>query len=218
MFTLLKSIAIVSLALLTACDKGPDVFSFNNFSSLLMNDEPVKTVTQLTFKGLEGTWRGRDHNIELSEFSTSRSRPDGSFSKLDYYEAAVIYTDGNGRGSIDVSMYSILFIKVSGQPFVELISKGTHDNDYDFSFRVSTWLKINKLSRDTIIVQLPTSKFATAYMKANSFSYFIPAEYRNKKEFPVYITEDPDRLADLLKSLSRFPEAFQAPDTLLRLR
>ena len=206
-FRFLQLLAMVSLLFITACGKKPEVFSFNNFSSVLSKNEKVKSVAPFPAKGIEGTWRGMGHDIEITP---------GSINHLDIYTAALIDTNKNAVSSIDTTSYSILFITVAGHPFAEVISEGSHINAHDFLVPVSTWLKINKFSGDTIIVQMPASKFATAYMQANNYNYFIPAEYKNEKEFPVYITEDPDGLAGLLNNFCRFPGAFQPPDTLLR--
>lgn len=199
--------AAASWLLITACEKQPEVFSFNNFSSALIKGERVKTVAPFSAKGIEGTWSGMGHEIEITP---------GTSNHLNIYIAALIDTNKSDKAGIDTTSYSILLITVAGHRFAEVISEGSHINAHDFMIPVSTWLKINKLSWDTIIVQMPASKFASSYMKANNYSYFIPAEYKNEKEFPVYITEDPDRLAALLNNLWKFPAAFQPPDTLLR--
>jgi hypothetical protein len=167
----------------------------------------VKTVAPFSAKGIEGTWNGMGHDIEITA---------GTNNHLNFYSAALIDTNKSDKAGIDTTSYSILLITVAGHRFAEVISEGSHINAHDFMLPISTWLKINKLSPDTIIVQMPASKFTTAYMKENNYSYFIPFEFKNEKEFPVYITEDPDRLAALLNNMWKFPAAFQSPDTLLR--
>lgn len=205
--TIFLSITAVSFLLITACDKTPEVFSFNNFSSVLIKNERVKTVAPFSAKGIEGTWSGMGHDIQITP---------GSIDNQHVYTAAMIDTNKTAGSIVDTTSYSILFVTVAGRRFAEVISEGSHINAHDFMIPVCTWLKINKLSWDTIIVQMPASKFVTTYMKANNYSYFIPAEFKNEKEFPVYITEDPDRLATLLSNIWRLPAAFQPPDTLLR--
>jgi len=192
---------------ISACNKSPEVFSLNNFTSVFTDSGTVQSVSQFSIKGITGYWSGMEHLIKIEPYSINN---------VDLYTAELIDTGESLQGSIDTTVFTILFFTVADHPFAEVISQGGRLAAHDFMLPASTYFKINKLTPDTIIVQMPQSKFTSAYMKANNFNYFIPDDYKKEKEFPVYITEQPNRLADLLNILCTFPGAFQVPDTIIR--
>jgi len=83
---------------------------------------------------------------------------------------------------------------------------------------ISTYLKLNKRTKDTIIIQMPDGKFAETFLKMKGYRYFIPYESYKDESGPIYLTENPENLAQVLKELYAITEAFQRPDTLIRLR
>ncbi len=209
--------SLFAAAFLISCDKAPVLFSVNNFNANL-DDSAVSTVVKLTqTKGIEGTWIGMDHEIKvLPDLNLSPESSDTiSFISKQTYTVQFIDT-ANNKTLPDTTEYKALFIRINGQLLLEIISEGTNNTDHDLRLEISTYLKINKLKPDTVIVQMPESKFTEAYLKANRYHYFIPTEFKTEKLRPLYLTEDPVRLALLLKDLCRFPKAFQAPDTILR--
>lgn len=201
-------LAVLLLLLFSACEKAPQVFSLNNFTSVYSAGQDVPLVKLLPSKDLEGTWMGMGHHINIVTVSLNN---------VERFIAELIDTSSANTSVKDTTEYYILFISVAGHPFIEIISEGNKNADHDFMLPVSTYLKIDKLTPDTIIVQMPSSNFTSAYLKDNRYNYFIPAEYKTEKEFPVYITEDPYRLAEILNGLCNFSNAFQQPDTLVRI-
>ncbi|TAL40355.1 MAG: hypothetical protein EPN92_15055, partial [Chitinophagaceae bacterium] len=73
----------IALLFFTACDKAPQVFSLNNFTSELANNEGVASVTLLPVKEIEGTWLGMGHQIKVEP---------GSVSNIDIYSVELIDT------------------------------------------------------------------------------------------------------------------------------
>jgi hypothetical protein len=206
-FTALQRLILFSLLLMTGCDRSPQVFSVNNFASVLEDCGSVATVAPLPVEEIEGTWIGMEHQIRLSAWSLNN---------INMYKAELTDTAISKSNNKDTTAYEVLFITIAGQPFVEVISEGTRNADHDFMIPLSTYFKINKLTADTIIVQMPKSDFTEAYLKANGYSYFVPYECKREEIYPVYVTEDPVRLASLLSGLSRQSKAFQAADTIVR--
>ncbi len=199
---------LLYLLLITACNRSPQVFSFNNFATELSDSSTVEKVTLFPVKDIEGDWSGLDHRIKISFYSTIKG--------MDAYTAELIDTAEDKSGNIDTTSYYLVFITIAGHPFAEVLSEGTKPASHDFTVPVSTYLKINKLSPDTIIVQMPSGVFAAAYMKDNHYNYFVPYSDKNEKVYPVYITEEPDRLAELLNGLCNFPKAFLPADTIVK--
>jgi hypothetical protein len=131
------------------------------------------------------------------------------------YFAELIDTAPDKGGFIDTTAYDLTFISIAGQPFLEVISPGTKISAHDFMLPISTYFKINKLTADTLILQMPESKYTEGYLKAKGYAYFVPSDYNKEDSYPLYITEKPERLGQLLKELSAIPQAFQQADTLV---
>ena len=158
-----------------------------------------------------------EHEIKvLPDFNLAPESSDNiPFKSKQTYTVQFIDTDNN-KVLVDTTEYKALFLKINGQLFLEIISEGTNNTDHDLRLEISTYFKINKLNPDTVIVQMPESKFTEAYLKANRYHYFILTESKTEKIRPLYLTEDPEKIAVLLKELCKFPKAFQKPDTILR--
>jgi hypothetical protein len=209
--------SLFAATFLISCDRAPMLFSVNNFNANL-DDSAVSSVVKLTStKGIEGTWLGMEHEIKvLPDFNLSPESSDSIPLKSKQTYTIQFIDTANNKTLPDTTEYKALFIKINGQIFLEIISEGTNNTDHDLRLEISTYLKINKITPDTVIVQMPESKFTEAYLKANGYHYFILTESKTEKVRPLYLTEDPQKLALLLKNLCKFPKAFQMPDTILR--
>lgn len=209
--------SLFAAAFLISCDKVPVLFSVNNFNANL-DDSAVSSIVKLTrTKGIEGKWLGMEHEIKvLPDFNLAPESSDSvPFKSKQTYTVQFIDTAEN-KTLPDTTEYKALFIKINGQLFLEVISEGTNNTDHDLRLEISTYLKINKLTPDTVIIQMPETKFTEAYLKANRYHYFIPTEFKTEEIRPLYLTEDPVKLAALLNDLCKFTKAFQTPDTILR--
>jgi hypothetical protein len=209
--------SLFAAAFLISCDRSPMLFSVNNFNANL-DDSAVSSIVKLTqTKGIEGTWLGMEHEIKvLPDFNLASENSDSITLKPKQTYTVQFIDTANNKTLPDTTEYKALFIKIKGQLFLEIISEGTNNTDHDLRLEISTYLKINKLTTDTVIVQMPESKFTEAYLKANGYHYFILAESKTEKIRPLYLTEDPEKIAVLLKDLCKFPKAFQPADTILR--
>jgi hypothetical protein len=121
-------------------------------------------------------------------------------------------------GFRDTTMYDLFFFSIAGKQYIEVVSPGTKISAHDFMLPISTYLKINKLTRDTIIIQMPDGKYTETFLKLKGFKYFIPYESSGGESVPIYLTENPENMAKVLKELYPIPEAFQRADTLIRMR
>ena len=67
-----------------------------------------------------------------------------------------------------------------------------------------------------MILQMLDGQFMKGYLKSNGYNYFVPYDYLKEDITPIYITENPDKLAELLNAIYTVPEAFQRADTLVK--
>lgn len=206
------------LLLLVGCDRMPQVYSVNYFRSGFENNGSIPGVKRMPVQEIIGVWEGLNHQIKVSSCSFSNFLRDTLNTKKGacMYFAELIDKDPDKAGFMDTTAYDLTFIYIAGQPFLEVISPGTKISAHDFMLPISTYLKINKLTPDTLIVQMPESVYTEGFLKAKGYAYFVPADYNKEDSYPLYITETPERLGLLLKELSAIPQAFQKADTLVK--
>jgi hypothetical protein len=199
-------IAICCL-LLAACDRTPEVFSVNNFS--MVNKDSIRArmgVTALPIPEITGHWTGLQHDIDINITN--------GYNRLTFYSVALIDTIRSKDSG--TAFFDIDFMAVNGLPYIEVLSYGGQWDIHDFRLVLSTYIKINKLTIDTIIMQMLNSKFTEGWLKAKGYKYFVTTEDKGHKDHPIYLTENLPRLATLLKQLYRVPQAFQVADTIVR--
>ena len=191
---------------LAACEKAPEVFSVNNFS---MVQDSVRTrmgVTALTLPDITGHWTGLEHNIDVNITN--------GMNGINFYSVRLIDT-AHSRDSSS-TWFDVDFMAAAGKPYAEVISWGCDRDPHEFSLVLSTYLKINKLTSDTIIVQMLNSAYTEKWLKARRYNYFVTEEEKKQKEHFIYLTEDLPQLTAILKELYRVPQVFQSPDTIVR--
>ncbi len=217
--TVLLLVSIVAF-LCSACDKSPQVFSVNNFRTGFEENGKLSPVLPIPVKGLTGIWIGLEHKLKISPSISSGFRNTGNKPLKDtsFFIVELIDTLQEQDGFRDTTSYDLAFFSIAGQQYIEVVSPGTKIAAHDFMLPISTYLKLNKLTRDTIIIQMPDGIFTEAFLKSNGFTYFIPYENNKDENGPIYLTENPEKLAQVLKALYPIPEAFQRADTLIRMK
>jgi hypothetical protein len=109
-------------------------------------------------------------------------------------------------------------VSIYGQIYIEIVSDDKHRSWHDFVLPAKTYLKVNKLKTDTIIVQMLKSDSTALWLKTNGYNYFIPARYRNDEIYPLYISEDPVKPGEIIYKINTVPGVYQVPDTIIRKR
>lgn len=164
----------------------------------------IAGVKQLEIPAIKGEWMGLEHRIQVDITN--------GVNGLMLYSVILIDTARNkDSGSVG---YDIHFMSVAGKPYIELIH--WQQDPHGMNFSTSTYLKIKKITADTIIVQMPDSYFTEGWLQANGYNFFVLADEKYEKDHAVYLTEEPERLAILLKELYNIKRAFQSPDTIIR--
>jgi hypothetical protein len=206
--------------LFNSCDRSPQVFSVNNFRTGFEDNGKSNLVKPMPVKGLTGVWIGLEHQLKISPSISSGYRNNDSklLKDTSFFIVELIDTLQEQNGFRDTTLYDLAFFSIEGQQYIEVVSPGTKIAAHDFMLPISTYLKLNKLTKDTIIIQMPEGKFTEAFLKSKGFNYFIPYENSKDEMGPIYLTENPEKLAQVLKALYPLKEAFQRADTLVRLR
>ena len=221
----------VLLLIFTTCSKYPQVFSVNNFMTELSNSRKVPNVSLLEIKGLQGNWTGLStgrwidtlHRIGINNGSSNDINT--YLVHVNYKGADITNTSledpmGHDAGYTDTTHYEMIFISVNGQTYAELVSFGKHESENFFKLPLclSTYAKVNKISSDTIIVQMPNGRVVIPYIEKNNYQHFIPFVSKIDSSFIcVYLTEEPTGLAKILGELYTLPHAYQSPDTIVRV-
>lgn len=202
-----KLISFFSLTLLLiACDREPEVFSVNNYTMVQDSVRALMGVKALSIPDITGHWTGMGHNIVINITN--------GVNGLTLYSAGLIDTmDCKDCGT---TYFDVDFMTAGGKPYVEVIDWGGMANSHDYKLTSSTYLKINKLTVDTIIVQLMKSAFTEGWLKSKGFKFFVTYEEKLRKDHRLYLTEDLPRLAGLLKQAYHVPQVFHVADTLVR--
>ncbi len=202
---IITSLLLLCLVL-TGCDKAPEVFSVNNFSMLHDSSRARIGVTAILLPNISGYWTGMEHNIDINITN--------GMNGLDLYSVTLIDTAAS-RDSGSTS-FDINFMATGGKPYAEVYSWNSWKAHEFNTLTITTYLKINKLTADTIIVQMMDSHFTKSWLKVKGYRFFTPADEKAGEDHTVYLTENLPRLATLLKELYRFPKAFQMADTIVR--
>jgi hypothetical protein len=213
-------VVFIVVLLCSACDKSPQVFSVNNFRTGFEENGKSGSVLSTPVKGLTGIWIGLEHTLKISPSISTGFRNTGNKPLKDtsFFIVELIDSIEEKSGFRDTTSYDLSFFSIAGQQYIEVVSPGTKIAAHDFMLPISTYLKLNKRTKDTIIIQMPDGKYTEAFLKSKGYRYFIPFESDKEENGPIYLTENPENLARVLKDLYSIPEAFQHPDTLIRLR
>jgi len=202
---LLYVLLLAQLLLLMSCGSRPEVYSLNNFAMIQDSERLIVGVREMDIPAITGEWMGMEHKIQIAVTN--------SINGLQLYSVTLTDTArGKDSGS---AYYDIHFMSTSGKPYIELVY-WQHGDPHGMGISNSTFLKINRLTADTIIVQLPNSYFTEGWLQAKGYNFFVPADEKYDKGHNVYLTEEPERLAILLKELYDVERAFQPPDTIIR--
>ena len=127
---------------------------------------------------------------------------------------------GHDAGYTDTTHYEMIFISVNGQTYAELVSFGKYESENFFKLPlcISTYAKVNKINSDTIIVQMLNGRAVIPLIEKNKYQYFVPFVSKIDTGFTcVYLTEEPAGLAKILGELYAVPQAYQPPDTIIRV-
>lgn len=197
------------LLLLAGCKSVPDVFSVNNFTMTDSAGRVAAGVKKIAVPDIAGNWTGMEHAIHIEgTVSTINGLPIYSIGMIDT-------THSRDSGA---TWYDVAFIKAGSYSYAEVISWGINRDEHDFNLVLSAYARLNKLTRDTIIIQQMNSSFTEGWLKAKGYRYFITADEKSKKDPAIYLTEDLPRLGKLLKEIYRETRAFKEADTLVRVR
>jgi hypothetical protein len=211
--------SIISL-LCSTCDKSPQVFSVNNFKTGFEENGKNGSVLPMPVKGITGLWTGLEHTLKISTSISSGFRNTGNepLNDTSFFIVEMIDPIQEQGGFRDTTTYDLTFFSIAGQQYIEVVSPGTKISAHDFMLPISTYLKLNKITKDTIIIQMPDGKYTETFLKLKGFKYFIPYETYKDERGPIYLFENPGNMARVLKELYLIPEAFQRADTLIRMR
>lgn len=201
----LYMLVFAQLLLVTACGKRPEVFSVNNFSMIQDSERLIVGVKEMKIPEIKGEWTGLEHRIQVDITN--------GINGLNLYAVKLIDT-ARGKDS-GAAIYDIHFMTTAGKPYIEMI-RFQDSEPHNMGISTSTYLKIKKITADTIIVQLPSSYFTEGWLQARGYNFFVLADEKYEKGHAVYLTEEPERLAILLKELYHVKRAFQSPDTIIR--
>jgi hypothetical protein len=194
------------LLLLVACNKIPKVFSVNNFTMVQDSARAVMGVTALPLPDITGHWTGLEHNIDINLTN--------GINGVTLYAAGLIDTmHSRDSGS---TWFDVHFMATGGKPWVEVIDWGGMGDEHDYTLTTSIYLKINKLTADTIIVQMLNNEYTEGWLQKKGYRYFVTAQEKHHTDHTLYLTEDLPRLTLLLKELYRVPKAFMEADTIVR--
>jgi hypothetical protein len=210
----------IAALLFTACDKSPQVFSVNSFRTGFEENGKSSNVLPIPVKGLIGIWSGLDHTLKISPSISSGFRNTGNKSLKDtsFFIVELIDSILEQGAFRDTTIYDMSFFSIAGHAYIEIISPGTKIAAHDFMLPISTYLKLNKHTKDTIVFQMLDGKYTETFLKSKGFKFFIPYDISQGESGPIYLTENPENLARVLKDLYTIPAAFQRADTLIRLR
>lgn len=191
----------------TSCENSPQVFSVNNFSMGHDNDRERIGIKSIDVEGITGHWVGLRHEIAVNLTN--------GVNGLTLYSVALMDTAASKDSG--TTWFDIDFMTVSGRPYIEVIDRGVKSG-HSFNLVLSTYSRLNKLTRDTIIIQMQNSEFTHNWFKTRGYQYFQTAEEKTREDHAIYLTEDLPRLAAALKELYHIPQAFLVADTLVRKR
>lgn len=165
----------------------------------------IMGVKALSIPDITGLWTGMGHNIKINITN--------GINGLTLYSVALI--DIMDCKFCGTTIFDTDFMTAGGKPYVEVITWGGGDS-HDFTLTISTYLKINKLTKDTIIVQTMNNAFTEGWLKSKGFKFFVPYIEKLDKDRRLYLTEDLPRLANLLNEAYSVPQIFNMADTLVR--
>lgn len=201
---ILSALLYAMPVLLISCEKIPEVISVNNFSMVQDSARQKIGVRKLKTPDIKGEWLGLAHKIRIDTTNGTNG--------LEFYSVELIDTgDDKSSGS---KYYDVDFLSVNRKPFIEVINWENADS-HGIGLPASTYLKIVKLTADTMIVQVMKSEFTERWLKANGFKFFVLADDKTSKDHTVYLIEEPARLAKMLRLIYDQPKFFKPPDTLI---
>jgi hypothetical protein len=201
------------------CDKTPQVYTINSFWPALTDSTAIGGIKVLRINGLEGTWVGLGHQLQIQpDTLISGSNESGLiYRRGRTYTVQLIDIPENAPASkIDTTPCRILLIDMGGKPWVEVRTESKEQYDHTFFLEVSSILKLEKISTDTLILKMPAATFVEKWLKEHNYNSFTPEVFKDSEKYPLYITEPADRLAIIFSALAPIEKAFLLPDTLVR--
>lgn len=195
------------VVIMYGCEKRPDVICLNNFTMIQKSERARIGISDMEVAAIAGQWMGMGHKIQVE-------RSISSINEVTLYGVMLIDTASQKDGG--PGYYNIHFMKVAEAPYIEAIYLGD-DDPHGFGMTTSTFLKIERLGKDTVVFRMLDAKFLESWLKKNGYRSFVPTEEKNSEVHTIYLIDDPPRLAQILRQLNRVPKAFQSPDTIIRV-
>jgi hypothetical protein len=193
--------------LLTSCEKYPALLTLHNYYDAGEKQRNVLQVTTIPAPDISGDWQGLKHKISIFDLSFGRTEYK-DYTVLMYYTfASVEHT----------AQYNMRFISIAGKKYIEAAETET-TNPYSVLPAICSYLKLDKLSADTIIFRMINGSFAEKWLKSKGYHYTIISGYRHEDMPPVYLTENIQKQTIMLKSLYNNPQAFLPADTITRIK
>lgn len=197
----------VFVLLLTSCEKYPLLLSIHNYQEAGEQQCVVWQVKHLTSPDITGEWSGQKHKLSIYNLHFRDTSNINYTLLMNYTFASVDHT----------AQYNIRFISIAGNRYIEA-AESEQSNPYSVLPAVSSYLKLNRISADTIIFQVMNGLYAEKWMEKKGYHYTPYTGYRAEKSRPVYLTENLQRQTTLLKALYSIPQAFLPADTITRVK
>jgi hypothetical protein len=193
--------------LLAGCEKYPLLLSLHNYQEAGEKQRVALQVKYLPAPAITGDWQGLKHKLSIFDLSFRDTANKDYTVLLTYTFASVDHT----------AQYNIRFLNIAGKRYIEAAESET-TNPYSVLPAAGCYLKLNRISEDTIIYQVMDGLYAQKWMKAKGYHYIPYTGYRAEKSKPVYLTENLQKQTALLKAIYDIPQAFRPADTITRIR
>jgi len=193
--------------LLTGCEKYPLLLSLHNYGEAGEKQLAALQVKSLPAPVITGDWYALKHKLSIFDLGFRDTVNKNYTVLLTYAFASEDHT----------AQYNMRFLSIGGKKYIEA-SESETTNPYSVLPAVTGYLKLIRLTADTIIAQVMDGIYAQKWMKAKGYHYTPYTGYRAEASKPVYLTENLPRLSVLLKTLYHIPQAFLPPDTMLRMK
>jgi hypothetical protein len=193
--------------LLAGCEKYPLVLSLHNYDTAGEQQRAALQIKNLPIPFITGDWYGLKHKLSIFDLSFRDTGNKEYTVLLTYTFASVDHT----------AQYNIRFISIAGNKYIEG-AETEITNPYSVLPAVSSYIKLNRITSDTIIFQVMDGRYAEKWLKTKGYRYTRCPGYRTEASKPVYLTESLQRQTIFLKTLYNIPQAFLPADTITRMK
>jgi len=198
---------LVFVLLLTGCERYPLVLSLHNYDTAVERQRAALQVKNLPTPVITGDWYGLKHKLSIFDLSFRDTGNKEYTVLLTYTFASVDHT----------AQYNIRFISIAGNKYIEA-TETEITNPYSVLPAVSSYIKLNRITSDTIIFQVMDGHYAEKWLKTKGYHYTYCPGYRTEASKPVYLTESLQRQTAFLKAMYSIPQAFLPADTITRIK